>query len=249
MGKGRHLIPLLTLSLALLGCGDDDESDDDLQNGRNLPPEETFEANKNYTATVAGQSDPIILTFPTPGVYQMVQAGVTQTGTLSGATRTDNSWSFNLTPDAGQDGAVSGVLRLDFTSPVSGLWTFTPKEGAAETGTFVETMSPSGEGDTGGPSPNPDEIPFLAGKTLQINYRSGGGETFQFTTDTNVSYEDGAETGTYTWDQAYRRVSVTLGNGWLYDISIPAGGNAATVVFKQNATDPGTTDTATYTLQ
>ena len=82
-----------------------------------------------------------------------------------------------------------------------------------------------------------------------MNYPNGGGEKFQFTTDSAVSYENGSESGTYTWDSATRVVTVALTNGWRYEITIPAGGNTGTVVFRESETSNPSTDSVTYTLQ
>jgi hypothetical protein len=251
---------MMSMAAVLTGCGDDDDDDDD-DNGNQGPvivapvDEATLTAqNRTYTVNVAGQNDPIILTFPAAGQYQIVEGEVTETGTISGATRTDNTWTMNLTPAAGQDGALEGVLRLDFTADNAGTWTFTPTGGQAESGTFTVQIdqgggTPGGDGGDGGDGgTDGGNVTTLTGRTLQISYPSGGGEKFDFVSDTNVSYENGAETGTYTWDATNRQLQVTLNNGWLFDISIPAGGNAATVVFRENAQDTGSTDPATYTL-
>jgi hypothetical protein len=263
MKKLRNLVAvmaMMSMATMLTGCGDDDDDDDDdgaPQGPQIVAPadEAALTAQNNvYTVNVAGQNDPIQLTFPSAGNYQLVQAGVTETGTISGATRTDNTWTMNVTPAAGQDGSQEGVLRLDFTAANAGTWTFTPTGGAAESGTFTLTTAggggDNGGGDNGGDNGgDPGDRTTLTGKTLQLNYPNGGGEKFEFTTDTNVSYENGSETGTYTWNAANDQLNVSLNNGWGYEISIPAGGNAATVVFRQNPNDPGTTDPATYTLQ
>jgi len=261
MKKLRNLIAvmaMMSMATMLTGCGDDDDDDDD--DGGQPGPQIVAPAdeasltaqNKTYTVNVAGQNDPITLTFPSAGNYQMVQAGVTETGTISGAARTDNTWTMNVTPAAGQEGSQEGVLRLDFTAADAGTWTFTPTGGQAESGTFTVVTAGGGDnagGDGGGDGGNPGDRTTLTGKTLQVNYPNGGGEKFQFTTDTSVSYENGAETGTYTWDRPNNKVNVTLGNGWLYEITIPEGGNTGTVFFRQNGNDSGTTDPVTYTLQ
>lgn len=259
MKKLRNLIAvmaMMSMAAVLTGCGDDDDDDDD--DGGPVGPvivapgdEATLTAqNRIYTVNVAGQNDPITLTFPAAGQYQMVQAGVTETGTISGATRTDNTWTMNVTPAAGQEGAQAGVLRLDFTAENAGTWTFTPDGGQAETGTFTVTIDQGGGDDGGNGDGGTDGGPVaeLTGRTLQISYPDAGGEKFDFTSNSNVSYENGAQVGTYTWDATNRRLNVTLNNGWLFEITIPEGSNAATVFFRENAADPGSTDAATYTL-
>ena len=106
---------------------------------------------------------------------------------------------------------------------------------------------------TNGPEdPDPEETAdrtTLSGKTLQINYPGGGGERFQFLDESNVAYENGAATGTYTWDPTNARVNVRLNNGFLFDITIPEGSNEATVVFGGPGTPETQTDTGTFTLQ
>jgi hypothetical protein len=255
MKKLRNLIAvmaMMSMAAVLTGCGDDDDNDDD----NDQPPGNTIVApldeaaltaqNKTYTVNIAGQ-EPITLTFPAAGQYQAVQAGVTETGTISGATRDVNRWTMNVTPAEGApEGAQAGVLQLDFTANNAGTATFTPTGGTAETGTFT-LVEGGGGGDEGGDGGT--DRTTLSGKTLQVTYPGGGGEKFQFTDGSNVSYEDGAQTGTYTWDQANARVNVTLNNGNLFTVTIPEGSNAATVVFQQDANAAPQTDTGTYTLQ
>jgi hypothetical protein len=265
MKKLRNLIAvmaMMSMAAVLTGCGDDDDDDDD--DGGVLPPQIVAPAdeaaltapNNTYTVSVSGQNDPIVLTFPASGQYQMVQSGVTETGTITGATRTDNTWTMNIIPAAGQEGAAEGVLTLDFTAANAGIWTFTPTGGQVESGTFALT---TGGGNTdggtdggadGGTDGGGDDT-VLTGKTLQITYPSAGGERFDFTSESAVAYEPASANipGTYTWDPATRQLNVSLNNGWLYEISIPAGGNAATVVFRESAGSEPSTDAATYTLQ
>jgi hypothetical protein len=125
----------------------------------------------------------------------------------------------------------------------AGIWTFTPTDGTAETGTFTLATNP-GAGDNGGGGGLPAD---LVNRTLMINYPGGSGEKFQFTSANAVSYEDGFETGTYTYNQGEGRVTVGLGNGWSYDITLQEDGNA-NVFFKQTPQDSGSNDAATYTL-
>ena len=255
MKKLRNLIAvvaMMTMAAVLTGCGDDDD-DDDNDNPNPGPAQvapsneaELTAQNKTYMVTVAGQNDPITLTFPAAGQYQMVQGGVTETGTISGAQRDVNTWTLNVTPAAGQNGSQEGVLRLDFTSAGAGTWTFTPTGGQAETGSFTVTTNNPGstDGNTDG-NPVPTGV---EGKTLQLNYPNGGGEKFQFTSATAVSYENGLQTGTYTYDDTNKVIHAVLGNGTSYDITLTSG-TAATVVFRPDPNSPPTTDQATYTLQ
>src|SRR5688572_21944706 len=254
MKKLRNLIAvmaMMSMAAVLTGCGDDDDSgdDDDQPAGPTVfaPLDEAAltAQNKTYTINIAGQ-EPITLTFPAAGQYQAVQAGVTENGAIANASRDVNRWTMNVTPAEGApEGAQAGVLQLDFTAENAGTATFTPTGGTAETGTFTVAVDPgtgdNGNGDTGG-------LPTsLEGRTLQINYTGGGGEKFLFTSPTAVSYEDGAQTGTYVYNQEEGRVQIALGNEWTFDIDLQDGNNAS-VFFKQNAADPGTTDPATYTL-
>jgi hypothetical protein len=206
-----------------------------------------FAANLIYKAEVAGQNEPITLTFPARGEYQIIRAAVIETGTISGLTRDHNRWTFNLTPAAGSpEGLQAGVLQLDFTAPNAGAWAFTPTARSPETGTFTVHTADHG------PAPiptEPDDRTSLFAKTLQITYAGGGGERFHFISGLNVSYQDGAHTGTYTWDQPNARLNVRLNNGFLFDITIPEGSNEATVVFGGPGTPETQTDTGTYTLQ
>lgn len=244
----------MSMALVFTGCGDDDDDDD---NGGPNPPQQFAPAdiaaltaqNKIYTINIPGQG-PLTLRFPAAGQYEIAETGAaTETGAFSGETKTDNAWTLTLTPTAGQQGARDGVLRLDFTAANAGSWTFTPTGGQAETGTFSVTDDPgstTGNPTTGNTTGNPPV--GVEGKTLQITYVNGGGEKFQFTSATSVSYENGLHTGTYTYDETNDRINVILAdNGWTYDITLNDGTNA-TVFFKQNPEDSGTTDQATYTL-
>jgi hypothetical protein len=260
MKKLRDLIAVLAvmgMAVTFTGCGDDDNGDD---NGN--PNPQTFAPadlaaltaqNLVYTVTIAGQ-DPIELRFPSAGNYEIRQSGVTETGTFT-ATKSGERWTIDVTPAAGQAGAQAGVLQLDWTGANAGTWTFTPTGGAAETGTFTVTDTGGGGnngGTPGGGTPGgttaggglPDS---LDGRSLQINYAGGGGEKFDFSGASTVSYENGTHSGTYAYDKANRRVDVTLANGWLYQITLTDDTNAS-VFFRQNAGDAGNTDAATYTL-
>jgi hypothetical protein len=252
MKKLRNLIAvmaMMSMAAVLTGCGDDDDDDDNDQ-----PPGNTIVApgdeaaltaqNKIYTVTVAGDTNQTILTFPANGQYQIVRGDVTETGTISAAARNVNTWTFTKTPNAGQDGAQAGTVRLDFTTADQGTWTFTPDGGTAETGTFGLTTT--GGGDDGG-NGGGGSLDSVAGKTLQLTYQPTGGEKFAFGTDNSVSYENGSETGTYTYDATSHRVSVTLGNGWHYDIDLADNGTA-TVNFQQTPGGTVETQSASYTL-
>jgi hypothetical protein len=206
-----------------------------------LDPAALTAQNKIYTANIAGQAEALILTFPSAGNYQFVQGAIVEVGAVSGPNRIANTWIMNITPAAGQEGAQAGILYLQFSAADAGAWSFVPFGGQVETGTFAVILPPGGD-PTGEPG-----VTKITGRTLQITYESGAGERFYFTTDTQVSYEDGVFTGTYTWDSVARSLNVTLENGWSYKISIPLGGNTASVIFQSAGENP-VTDPARYTL-
>ena len=256
MKKLRNLIAAMAVaSMAAVLTGCDDEGGDD-GGGNQNPPVQNFapgtEADlvattKTYTVNVAGQ-DPITLTFPSAGNYQISQSGVNEIGTYSAATKTGESWQMNITPAAGQAGAQEGVLNLTWTGANTGTATFTPTGGQAESGTFTVV-------DTGPPiinppvtNTNPPPTGALTGKTLQINYAGGGGDKFQFTSDTAVSWEDGTSTGTYTSNATNDNIDIVLANGNIFDIALGVGG-AAAVGFQQDANSQVQTFSGTYTLQ
>jgi hypothetical protein len=252
MKKLRNLIAvmaLVSMAAVFTGCGDDDDGDDN--GGPPVPvtfapgDEATLTAqNKVYTVTVAGQ-DPIELTFPSAGNYQLKQGAVTETGTIT-ATKNGETWTINITPTAGQQGPREGVLQLAWTADNTGTWTFTPNGGAPETGTFTVTVGnpnpTTGSPTTGTQNPGP-----LAGKTLQINYTGGGGDKFQFTSDTAVSWENGTSTGTYTVNTAGDNIDVVLADGQVFDIQLQAG-NAVTVIYQATGGAEQQTFSGTYTL-
>src|SRR5687768_6549900 len=251
----RAVMAMMRMGAVLTGCGDDDDSGDD---DDHTPPGQTIFAplneealtaqNKTYTINLTGQAEPITLTFPAAGQYQVVQGGVTETGAITGASRDGNRWTMTITPGEGApEGAQTGVLQLDFTANNAGTATFTPTGGTAETGAFTLTEG-NGGGDEGGDNGGGVDRTTLTGKTLELTFPGGGVETFQFTSGTEVLYQNTTQ-GTYTWDQANARVIATLNSGELFTITIPEGSNAATVVYKQDANSPEITDPATYTLQ
>lgn len=259
MKKLKNLIAvmaMMSMAAVLTGCGDDDDDNDDGgDNNPNQPPAQvapTSEAEltaptRTYTVNVAGQTNQFTLTFPAAGQYQITENGTaTEAGTISGATRTDNSWTLNVTPNAGQEGAQPGVLRLDFNTANQGTWTFTPTDGQAEVGQFTVTDTDPNPDPNPDPDPSPDTV---VGKLLQITYPGGSGEKFQFPTETTVLYEETIN-GTYTWDATNRRINATLDNGDIFEITIPSGSTTATVVFRNPNINGGESETSTgeYTL-
>ncbi len=254
MKKLRNLIAVMAVaSMATVFTGCDDEGSDDNGGGQNPPQSfapgtegDLTAQNKTYTVNVAGQ-DPITLTFQGNGAYTLVQGGVTETGTISGTSKSGESWQFNLTPTAGQTNPREGTLVLTWTGANAGTWTFTPTGGQPESGTFTVTeINDPGNGG-GGTNTNNPPTGALTGKTLQISYAGGGGDKFQFTSDSAVSWEDGTSTGTYTANEANDNIDVVLANGFIFDITLQAGG-AASVGYQDNSTAEVQTFGGTYTL-
>jgi hypothetical protein len=196
-----------------------------------------FWGDKIMSLVGPGQTGPIDLHLLSSAQYARFQGGNKQTGMISNAQRLDNSWTFNVTPSAGQQGAEKGVMRLNFLSANAGTWTFTPDGEPMQAGTFsmISTSQPPYPGNR-----------YLPGKTLVLSYAGAGGESFQFITGTMVSYEHGTDSGTYVFDVSNLRLNVTLSNGSRYEITFVDGTNA-TVRFP-GPTGP-LTDTATYTLR
>jgi hypothetical protein len=252
MKKLRNLIAvmaMMSMATFLTGCGDDDDNDDDdvVPPGQNIvaPLDEASltAQNKTYTVNVAGQNDPITLTFPANGQYQLQQAGVTEVGTITAATRDVNRWTMNVNPNEGQDGAQAGVLQLDFTANNAGAWTFTPTEGAAETGTFTVAETPGGGdngGDNGGDTGGGYPPTALSGHTLQL-----AGERFDFTSESALFYEPQTVNiaGTYIWDPTSRNLDITLpSTGQRWQLTLPATNNSEVQV---DYSEPGASQTYT----
>jgi hypothetical protein len=238
------LLPALTL-IAWSGCGDDDDRSDEAETSNPRPivsPENPFTQEKSYNATL-DNGQQVGIRFPTVGQYELSRDGTTQTGTLSNVARNGNVWTVNLTPDEGQQAAQNSSLRLEFTTAQTGLWTFTSEGAPAENGTFIMQIAPSG-GDTGGPPGRVEPID----KTLQLIYPGNVGEKFHFVSESSVSYQDGLEAGTYTYDPNNHQLMIVLANGWRYDIILAEDGTA-TVTFRQSESAEPVIQTATYTLQ
>lgn len=256
MKKLRNLIAVMAMmgmAAVLTGCGDDDDDDDDANPQPNpvVAPGTVAELtaqNQVYTAQVNGQA--VQLRFPSAGNYELTMGGVTETGTIAGdPVRTDNTWTINVVPTAGQQGAREGVLRLTFNAANAGTWEFTPTGGQAESGTF--TVTNNGGTTNGGTNGETDGDPLptddLTGRTLQINYNGGGGDKFEFTSPTATSWENGTQTGTYQFSQAANNLDVVLGDGQTFDIQLGQGG-AVTVNYQATPDAPVQTFAGTYTL-
>jgi len=196
---------MMSMAAVLTGCGDDDDDDDD----DDQPPVNNIVApateaeltaqNKTYTVTIPGETNNIILTFPAAGQYRADQGGVIETGSISGATRNVNTWTFNITPDANQEGSQAGSVRLDFTAADQGTFTFTPTEGEVQTGTFALSTNPGG-GDDGG-NGGGGAPASLDGRQIQLQTTGSGQELLTFS---------GATSGTFTSDAANPPASGTF---------------------------------------
>jgi hypothetical protein len=187
---------------------------------------------KEYLIQLAGDTNRYVLRFPVPGAYHLAFSGITQTGTVTRAAREENIWTFTLTPGPGQPGAGAGVVRMAFTEPRQGTWVFTPDGKVPSVGLFFLT---------------PTTEPEVIARTLRLFYQGAGTERFDFTSATTVSYENGADRGTYTYDRTNRRISITLASGAQYEI-ILVNASQATVYYRSPLGE-AVTDPATYTLQ
>lgn len=253
---------MMGMAAMLTGCGDDDDGDDDDNGGTTNPPslfapatiEGVTAQNRTYTANVAGQ-EPITLTFPSAGNYQIVQGGATETGAIGNATRTENTWTMDLTPTAGQDGATNAVLSLTWTADNAGTFTYTPAGGTAESGNFTVTTGGGADnggdngGDTGGGWPTSND---LSGRTLQFSYAGGGGDRFDFTSGTDARWEPASDNlpATYTFNPATGVVEINVpARGETFNATLPPQNTTGTTTV--NITANGGTqalENSNYTL-
>ncbi|HEX7861726.1 MAG TPA: hypothetical protein VF773_15425 [Verrucomicrobiae bacterium] len=231
----------MSMAAVLTGCGDDDDGDDDDNGGGTnvvrfapLNAESLTASSKTYTVNVAGQEQ-MTLRFPSSTTYELTQSGATETGSISEPINPEqNTWTMNLTPAAGQEGSQPGLLSLTWTGNDAGTWTFTPEGGGqVETGTFTV-----GGGDPD-PDPNPNPNPGtndLSGKSLQFSYNGGGGDRFDFTSATALTWEPagGNLPGTYQYDS-------TTGNIRLEVPGRPQGGEVFTAALTPIGAGSGTT--------
>jgi hypothetical protein len=252
MKKLRNLIAvmaMMSMAAVLAGCGDDDDED-----GHQPPPPNQIVApgdesaltaqNRIYTVTVPGETNQIILTFPGQGQYRIEQGAEIETGSIMAASLNRNTWTFTKMPGAGQDGAVAGRGRLDFTAPDQGTWTFTPEGGTAQTGSFALTLN-LGRGDAGGNGGGGG----LSDQSLKLTYAQAG-ERFDFTSESAVTYDPASAhlQGTYTWDPTGRVINITLNNNWTFQITLGAGNTGTAIVVFDDPTSEPETGTGNYTL-
>src|SRR5687768_10697058 len=111
MKKLRNLIAVMaamSMALVFTGCGDDDDD--------NTPPPggggpvivgpnqaELTAQNRVYNVTgLPGQQGAVTLRFPSAGTYELLQNGVTETGTITATPgANNNTWNVTLTPAGG----------------------------------------------------------------------------------------------------------------------------------------------------
>src|SRR5205085_1901512 len=146
----------------------------------------------------------------------------------------------------------------------AGTFTLQTQGAAALSGTFTVTnmqANPSGGGGQTNMTnvvvnPPPTNNPTtggtgIVGKTLQLSYQGGGGEKFVFTSATAASYENGADTATYTYDQTTGALHMVRASaGQMYDLIIAPGSNTGTTTVRyQEVGGNVSNDSASYTLQ
>ena len=263
----------------LTGCGDDENNNNNNNNGGGVKAPQTLAgktytfttagggANATQTIAFAPQGNTFTISDQNGNV---VQQGTYNVTTAAGA----NPLSVTLTPANGQ---ATTVVVNTYTSAQSG--TFTATGGIQGTGTFQEQAAggttaggttaggttaggttaggttaggttaggttaggTTAGGTTGGAT-------GVQGKTLQLNYQGGGGEKFQFTSATAASYENGADTATYTYNTTTGALHIVRSGGQTYDMVIPNGSTTGTTTV--NYQEPGGTlqpSQASFTL-
>ena len=137
-----------------------------------------------------------------------IGGAVEEQGALSGAFRTNNTWVFTAAPDTPGNAFLNGEVQLEFLRHNGGNYAVTRSDGNRTEGlfSFYDNTPPVGEG--------------LSGKILEVGYSSGGKEQFAFVSDTAVSYENGAQVGTYTYYGNGARIIILLQNRWAYEITV-----------------------------
>ncbi len=172
-----------------------------------------------------------ILSILKNGKY-LIQGDVEESGTMSAAFWTNNTYGFTAIPIIPGDAFLEGVVQLEFTASSEGNFAVTRSGGSKTIGYFNYSENNSPEDG-------------LVGQVLQLTYTNGGGEQFAFVSETVVSYENGAAVGTYTYDPENARINVLLEIGWQFEITLHE--QTATVIFSGPVPEP-ITETATYTL-
>jgi hypothetical protein len=185
---------------------------------------------------------PLELTFLNADRYRFragLQNPSEEQGAITAANQFENSLSFFASPLKPTNASFHGAVRLDFTSPAAGSIMLTHPDGSTTSGLFryFNNQMPIVVGND------------LSGKHLQLSYPSGGSETFEFVTPTTLLYENGYQTGNYTYTsttdgegRTTGKLNIRLRNGWDYEIILAQGG--ATVLFRSSV--EGGIDPAKY---
>lgn len=175
------------------------------------------------------------------------QGGTTQGGTTQGGTTQGGTTQGGTT----QGGTTQGGTTQGGTTQGG-----TTQGGTTQGGT---TQGGTTQGGTTGGATEPPAS--LSGRSLQLTYGNGGGERFDFQSDSAGIYEPGQgnanEPFTYVWDRTNTRIQATRRNAQgqtagNYDIDLTfnqGSGNAGTavVIFTAPGQTPAT-DPATFTL-
>jgi len=261
------VLAMISMSAFLTGCGDDgDDDDDDVPGPVFAPGTAAGFQNNTYTITLDG-GQAAQLTFPNANTYSLSSGGVTETGTITGLVRNGEDYIATLTPANNTGRLRAGEMRAHFTQRTANSFqgTITVQEqGGARTYPFSATINQPQQPppQTNNPPVNTNQPPAtipttLQGKTLQLNYNNGGGERFDFVSDSSAIYEQGTDTFSYVWDRTNTRIEGTRrnqagANVATYDIDLTFAQNSvtngtATVIFQQAGGSPQT-DPATFTL-
>jgi len=262
----------------LTGCGDDGDNGNN-NNGGNVAPQTlagrtylftTAGGGGNGTQTIAfaPQGNTFTITDQNGATVQQGTWGVT---TAAGA----NPVSITLTPANGQ---ATTIVVNTYSSPTAGSFTATggiqgtgtfQEQAAGGTTAGGTTAGTTAGGTTAGTTAGGTTAGTTAGgttagttaggttggasgvqgRTLQLSYQGGGGEKFVFTSATAASYENGADTATYTYDTNTGALHIVRSGGQTYDMVIPNGSTTGTTTV--HYVEPGGTqsnDAASFTL-
>lgn len=257
MRAAWNLRGVLIISLlgALLGCKDETAPTANGSNGQvqQFAPSTAAaltDPNAIYTVTIGGAGT-TTLRFPASGQYQEIVNGETVNGTISNLQNNGNTWTATLTPDPNQQGAQSGALTLTWTAQNTGTFTFLPIGAPAQSGTFTVTQPGSTAGGGGTTNSNGGTtVTSLVGRTLQLNYPTGGGEKFVFTSATVASYENGVDSAMYQYDNSTGQLNLKRSGGQTYHLILSPGptSGSTTVIYQEAGGNP-TSFLANYTLQ
>ena len=161
---------------------------------------------KLHLSVSAAISPPKVVELLGNGRY-WIGGAVQEQGAVSGAFRTNNTWVFTAVPDNAANAFLNGEVQLEFLRHNGGNYAVTRSNGNRTAGlfSFYDNRPPVAEG--------------LSGKILEVGYPTGGKEQFAFVSDAAVSYENGVQVGTYTYDLNARRITILLQNRWAFEIT------------------------------